>query len=706
MSQPEIFTVVGSPPDQRPAPPDLFVNMVEVPAVETAEHVPGHDLEELRQFRETLAPEHRAADDGEAAALDPSFAERTSGEQALLATVADVGREAVDVAAVRRPEGKPVRRRWTGLSGDSNNEGTDQNDTVAGQERSVGGLPYNGIDRKAESAGINEAVQAKSRVLELVRCLEGQRKLGAEGHKRDTDLDKRATELSWTLGEGGYDVQTARELVEVASKLDRITKQVVGVDMPFDARVVESLPASYLRELYFTESRGGEDDLRLVLNSESGNLHESRAFQLRVLEKLYGEEVGGERWWSDPLVQRVEASFATESEMRIARLPEEPNPKDETEVGWYNLGLQEKVAKILLESGLKKDIVKEYLVIAPVRLQTECSGNTLSSAINPRTLRPELARMVSVVQRYGAETINELNHTFGMEGLVWKTDSELDVLVGLQRYDQKTIEYLQKGDVTVVFEDFRNNYNGASTSQAFDKATGRTIKFELRHPLDVYRGMIFLNKLGIKPSVFVHIGHGMPGLTQAGTTTKKDGTREIMNLVVDAPESDETEVVVGDYGDRVERDKDRTQIPIAETQFGRLVRDYMQPNRGEDSAPENIGKIQIVLLTCSGGALVWSKQKGRFARGKISSVADEVAKQLVGLDARVIASPHETMDVTDNQGRLMFVDYDTYIKTGEARPSMQVLIPTRKGLLGRKTVIRRESIGGESVRKDTYDQIA
>lgn len=92
-----------------------FANYIEAPAARTAETIEGHNLGELAEFRKTLNPVHEEADKAEAAAVDPGFPSRPEGVQALVETVVDEGRFALEEAGIPSPQ-KHIRPRWTGMT--------------------------------------------------------------------------------------------------------------------------------------------------------------------------------------------------------------------------------------------------------------------------------------------------------------------------------------------------------------------------------------------------------------------------------------------------------------------------------------------------------------------------------------------------------------------------------------------------------------
>ena len=128
------------------------------------------------------------------------------------------------------------------------------------------------------------------------------------------------------------------------------------------------------------------------------------------------------------------------------------------------------------------------------------------------------------------------------------------------------------------------------------------------------------------------------------------------------------------------------------------MRDYMQPNRGIDCDPENVGRKQIILNTCSGELPNIEAGEGSL------SVAEAVARTIKAEDGKVdiyaastVLTPH-----ADGRGRVYFFDGPRANSAKELRSVMTKLTPERRGgLLGteQKTYVRREKVGSVSVRR-------
>lgn len=511
----------------------------------------------------------------------------------------------------------------------------------------------------------------------IERLLDDDSLVFDEIEQLNADIDALLPELS----KGGYSIKAAGNVVRVITIAQERLRKNLGDERPAIVTELERIPAATLRELYFSGADSEKPNyLKDAIVAESGiNMH-SRAFQLRMLERIYGTDVGGEDWTNDELAQRAEGSFISEFDKRIARLPEILDSGDLREVFNYNYGLQSEGVNILLDAGLAPEIATEYMKATAIRLRFDSNFGQIGSVMNVEKLRDELWQTMQKMYYLGPETLNRLNQTFGLEN-IWRYSAlELDTLVALDRNDPDKIDWLREGDVTVVFEDLRNDYNGAMTEyNNYFKPSGRTIRFELTNPSDIYRRMAYLKKRGIKPATFVYGAHGEPGKTHAGEIKTKDHDTE-------------TVFAASAYFTSKESSYRSNEIAIQQTQFGRLVRDYMQPNRGIDCDPENVGRKQVILSTCSGDV---SYDDGW---DQYHSIAEAVASSLKEGDDNVdiYAGRDIISEYLSAPGKIMFKG-----KSDDRSATNKLVVERRGGLLGaeQKTYVRREKVNSVSVRR-------
>jgi len=180
----------------------------------------------------------------------------------------------------------------------------------------------------------------------------------------------------------------------------------------------------------------------------------------------------------------------------------------------------------------------------------------------------------------GNRALQRLRKQAGIINLDYRSAEDLKLMHNLIRGDKATIEHLQKGDVTVVFTDETGDHNGAFKEMTNRHATpgGRTLSFGISKPADIYRHMILLKKLGIKPSTIAIGAHGEPGTMLIGDVkvTNSDLHKNSKNSRV-------------------------LSLSLAKG-LPRIFSEFMQNSKGIDEPEDLKGHRRIILNSCSQAA--------------------------------------------------------------------------------------------------------
>lgn len=474
--------------------------------------------------------------------------------------------------------------------------------------------------------------------------------LGVEFEKLRPYIESRALELDG-----------ARVMANMLCELEKRFS-------PISAKMVGLLPPQLLRQLYDEVPKDGVGFAARVATWKD---YEA---QLRIVTAVYGDDRQGDQYVDDPAAQRVEQYYGDNEFMRrIALISDVPPANNPNSIAEYNRRLTGEATAILTSVGLPQALVDHYVELASLRLRAHYN-TTLSrkDAIFAPPIKKEINKMVNLTRAYTPEQITRLHSELGMENLWAYNDLELGDMEDLLNNYSPTIEYYKGRDVTVEFIDARNDYNGAIIKEddPYRKRGGGTLRFEVHEPSDIYRRMVFLRKLGIKPSVFVYSAHGSPGLTQSGGKTLTSYNSD-----------------------------DASAVPIPRTQFGRLVRDYMQRNRETDAGEDNMGRIQVIWNSCSGD--VPDVDQGITHESSAEAIAKVIASADTSAD--VYAAPGVLVSPSkDDQGRVVF---NILENATEEKPSTSFLqanklvAERRGGTLGYpvKTYIRRTAVHNISV---------
>ena len=383
---------------------------------------------------------------------------------------------------------------------------------------------------------------------------------------------------------------------------------------------VEYLPDATLKEMYLYPSSPHKNVVAELLDSASLNTPTGLGVHARLLRKIYRQPDGNMQLsHGDMYVKRMmDKLHHNEVMFEIASLPEMPKSKERADVAEFNTDVTRATTEILHRLGVV-EIDEEgrddsaYLKSAFVRLRNRKAEHSVRPAGSVYTtqLKYELSQIYQNLKHIGGpEAAKRLKEVFGVKQLWMYSPEELRMLQRLDEKDPRAIKHLQNGDVTVVFSNAMDDHNGAIVEDAnYRKRSGRTLRFEADHVPAIYRQMIYLNSLGIRPATLVYETHGAPGAVTDG------------GVMLWAAEPR------GGIIKHEDKSKDdRVMIPGGNSVHGdglyRLVRDYMQPNRGIDSDDELKGKKQLIVSACS------SDKPTRFADGTNASFVEKIAQMV------------------------------------------------------------------------------
>lgn len=226
-------------------------------------------------------------------------------------------------------------------------------------------------------------------------------------------------------------------------------------------------------------------------------------------------------------------------------------------------------------AGLPHNLSEELQFVAYSRTTDEEDP----AAVNSHTLADMLARTANSMQVLGAEKAEYLRKEAGIINFDYYKPEQLLLMYDVLNGQSETIKHLRDGDVTVVFTDGQNDYNGAfnGLSEYFRTKNNRTLFFEVDFPEDFAHFMQLLNDKGIKPSTVVIGAHGSPGSISfgRGKNAFAIGNRRPIK------------------GEEPKRQLMLEDLPLAD-----IVHKFMQDSRGIDDDPGAIGRRRIILNSC------------------------------------------------------------------------------------------------------------
>lgn len=429
-----------------------------------------------------------------------------------------------------------------------------------------------------------------------------------------------------------------RSLCSLDTQLDNMTEGDWLDELPWAVEAITGrVSSSTARRMYEMSSEDGRDS-PLKLFFKNAAVDEQRApYMLRALSIIYEDEGGvidvpvGE----DVAIDRLR-EYVSEAELALLSIPERPkNPHDQQSVYEYEKRVVAKVKDIWSDHfGLSDGFGIDFWNAVRDQMYTRDDGRDGAEGepsdlpyYGGESLTCALRRVHEVVKGVGAPVLERLHAELGVVNVDRYEPEDLLNLNKILTKDADYIKHLKAGDVTVLFSDTYGDHNGAlsGANEAYRKQSGRTLMFEVAHPATMYRRMVQLKALGVRPSTLVVAAHGTPTLTHFG----KGNDRFALSVGRYAP------------GDR----PPSSLVPLGEARIDRLASDeFMRANRGINSPLKQAGRREIIISSCSSDV--------EFMRG-VPSTAEVVARAAGRQDVDVFGAS-DVMYLQNRAGGVRF----------------------------------------------------
>ncbi|GEM_PF-854778 len=243
--------------------------------------------------------------------------------------------------------------------------------------------------------------------------------------------------------------------------------------------------------------------------------------------------------------------------------------------------------------------------------------------------------IVNKFDHFGVERIKKIATFTGIHGLEAYSIEQLARMETLVDNPTQAAEQLAQHDVTAVLVNRFGDHNGILKNVAadFDDENNRTLFFEITTMDDIYRRMITLQKIGVKPSSLVLAAHSGPGQFMVSDNREKDATlrrrdvatvagRKLVQMV-----NSSGELNPGDYGYSMHGMKG----------LARLVDAYMQPSRTIDDDSSDEGRKKIIFSACHAGSEVAAGElddNDEKIQIGLESVISQLGKDLIDTGAK------------------------------------------------------------------------
>ena len=424
------------------------------------------------------------------------------------------------------------------------------------------------------------------------------------------------------------------------------------------------IPGEVLQDVYTSSETASV--IRSILDSASASPGNTQLI-VNVLAKVYGSrrDVAATPPGVDSVIDRLRDGDL-QTEYAISIIEDRPDDLEVASIQAHDRSMITQAQDILENKmQLPHEFVRKYGVAISGRLLSPPDGSRELGFISGSKLAKRLNRVKACVDAVGPETIVRLHEELGLVNIDNYAPDDLRNLIKLLDNDPEYIEQLQAGDVAAVFTDAYGDHNGA-LSEAFDayrRGSGRTLMFELGAPSDLYRRMIMLKRLGVRPSTLIVGAHGEPGRTLFGNA--------IHGRFVATASGAISPGIPGD-----------TVLNLSEARLDRLASDeFMQESKGLDDGEDLAGRRRVIMNSCSSDV--------EFAKG-IPSTAETVARVAARGDTDVYGAS-DIMYMGNQAGDVSFFGMaDKTSKVPTVQIGRKVSVKNRDGFITRL----KERFGG------------
>ncbi|MFO0970799.1 MAG: hypothetical protein U0520_00395 [Candidatus Saccharimonadales bacterium] len=251
----------------------------------------------------------------------------------------------------------------------------------------------------------------------------------------------------------------------------------------------------------------------------------------------------------------------------------------------------------------------------------------------------DLLDIIEKFDHFGIDRIRQISKATGIYGLEAYSIAQLERMADFAEDPRKVSEKLENSDVVAVMINRVGDHNGVMHKTAYEvDDTDRVLFFEINNLGDIYRRMINISSVGIRPSTLILAAHSNkgrfvvsddrePGVRKWGVATI--ATRRAVELVNSS--SDRGLNPLGQRGYSMHGMKG----------MARLVNDFMRPSRSINDDPSDVGRRKVIFQACYAGTETGIKDVdgdgGDFVSSGEASVIGRLAEDLkaMGFDDRI-----------------------------------------------------------------------
>lgn len=421
-----------------------------------------------------------------------------------------------------------------------------------------------------------------------------------------------------TLKEESTPPEAIAEYIDIRAKDQELQARIYGRDNdthPFTS-VAYSLGEEVVGKALQREAIDGKlhSVMLEALEHESAKKHGNLATGLDVLKAAYGLEtrtallgIGGDEF-SDKL---------------------RPLLQNEKVLGWMRHQDQERDYEF---SWAETQEASRQWMSSAVAAATgmsvhEASNYVFSASRNGND--EDLSNVLGKFDKFGVSRIRAISEATGIYGLEAYTNEQLERMESLFSGSNGAAEALAQHDVIAVMVNRMGDHNGIMKDVAhnYDDETGRVLFMEINSMDDIYKRMVALKRVGVKPSTMVLAAHGGKGEISVADLRNKDAKKYEVAMVAGRK-------LVDMMNKNSAYNKPNVTGYSMQGMKGmaRLVEKYMQASRGVDDAADDNGRKKIIFNACYGASeieMIDHDEAGQEIRHGSQSIISQFGQDLI-----------------------------------------------------------------------------
>jgi hypothetical protein len=263
-------------------------------------------------------------------------------------------------------------------------------------------------------------------------------------------------------------------------------------------------------------------------------------------------------------------------------------------------------------------------LVAAINIDELEADNYVFAASRKQLEKAKILEIINKFETFGVARIRKITQFSGVYAVADYTTEQLEQMEKLAIGDQEEIKKLQDHDVIVSAINRMGDHNGtlSEVSRELGDDHRRTLFFEITSMADIYKVMLKLKGLGIKPSTLVLAAHSAAGQfivsDDRDIKSKRNdiatiASRRLVEMVNDDGSLGEGNFAYALHGSRG---------------FKRIIDELMVSSRSLDDAPQDKGRKKIIFQACYAASEAPVRDVDEVSGEKIQLDMESVVSQL------------------------------------------------------------------------------